>query len=62
MITTGVFVRVKDFQRVMGFNSYSHSHRRYKYICQRLKKERVTVTELCNYLNISVSEYEKQTM
>lgn len=62
MTTTGVFVRVKDFQRVMGYNSYSHSHRRYKYICEQLKKERVTVNELCQYLKISITEYEAQTM
>ena len=61
-MSSGVFVRVKDFQRLMGFNSYSHSHRRMKYICENLKKERITVMELCSYLNISTEEYTKQIM
>jgi hypothetical protein len=61
-MTCGVFVRVKDFQKLMGFNSYSHSHRTLKYICESLKKERITVTELCNYLKIAPEEYDRQTM
>jgi len=61
-MSSGVFVRVKDFQRLMGYGSYCYAQRKFKYIRESLKKENITINELCNYLKISVEEYQKHTV
>jgi hypothetical protein len=60
-MTCGVFVRVKDFQKLMGFNSYCYAQRKFKYIRESLKKEDITINELCSFLKITVAEYHEHT-
>lgn len=60
-MTKGVFVRPKDYQKLMGFENYNHAQKQLKYICNSLEKEQVTIRELCKYLGITREDYDEHT-